>query len=138
MPVDDFLSAHVGSEDLGDRHGAVLVLVVLEDGDHGPWQGETGSVQGVDELALEVGLGPVLDPGPPGLEIREVAARGCLEPRILSGRVELQVVALGAREAHVPGAEQQDPVGESEAVGKGPAKDNAEVMAKAEELAKKF
>ena len=34
VPVDDFLSAHVGPEDLGDGDGAVLVLVVLENGNH--------------------------------------------------------------------------------------------------------
>ena len=116
VPVDDFLSAHVGPEDLGDGDGAVLVLVVLEDGNHRPGQGESGTVEGVDELALQVGLGPVLDPGPPGLEVGEVAARGCLEPGVLPGGVELQVVAFGAGEAHVSRAQEQDPVGESEAV----------------------
>lgn len=96
VAVDYFLTAHVGPEHLGDGDGAVLVLVVLEDRDHGPRKGEAGSVEGVHELALEVGLAPELDPCPAGLEISKVGAGRCLEVRILSGCVELQIIALVA------------------------------------------
>ena len=115
-PSDGLLSPHVRPQDLRDGNGAVLVLVVLQDRDHGPGEREAGPVEGVDELALEVGLRPVLYPGPPGLEVGEIGDGRRLQPGVLPGCVELQVVAFGAREAHVAGAEQQDPVREPQAV----------------------
>ena len=78
--ADDFLSAHVRPEDLGHGDGTVLVLVVLQDRDDGPGECETGSVQRVDEFALEVRFRTVFDLGPACLEIREVGARRCFQP----------------------------------------------------------
>ena len=44
----DFLeAAHVGAQDLGDRDGAVGILVVLQNGGHGTAGRQTGAVEGV-------------------------------------------------------------------------------------------
>ncbi len=41
VAVDDLETSHVGPEDLGNGDRSVLVLVVLQDGDHGPGERET-------------------------------------------------------------------------------------------------
>ena len=48
----DLLEAtHVGTKNLGDRDGAVGVLVVLQNGSHGAASRQTGTVEGVQGSA---------------------------------------------------------------------------------------
>src|SRR5512142_1967129 len=48
--ADDRAAAHVRDEDLRDADGAVLALVVLDDGDERPSEGDGGGVVRVREL----------------------------------------------------------------------------------------
>ena len=50
------------------------MLVVFEDGDESSSDGESGSVEGVNELRFCFGLGAVADVGAAGLEVGEVGA----------------------------------------------------------------
>ena len=67
--LDLLETAHVRTQNLGDRDGAVGVLVVLQNGSHGTTSRQAGTVKGVQVTrALEVLGVAVLDVGAAGLE----------------------------------------------------------------------
>ena len=55
LGLDDLDAAQVLAQDLGNHHGAVGALVLLDDGREDPGGGQTGAVQGVNEIDLAVG-----------------------------------------------------------------------------------
>src|SRR5262245_10763152 len=112
--ADPLEPAHEAPQRLGDDDRAVGLLIVLQDGDQGPPHGETRTVERVRVLRLPLRLRAVADVGAPRLEVLAVGARGDLPVRVLAGQPDLEVVGLGRREAHVPGAEGDDAVGEPE------------------------
>ena len=61
-------------------------------------------------------LASVADAGPPGLEVVVAGAGGDFEEALLPRRPDLEVVGLGLAESHVAGAEEDDPVGQLEAL----------------------
>src|ERR1700694_2992325 len=75
---DDVETAHVCAQYRGYSDGAVLLLVILNDGDHRAREGETGPIQRVHEIDLSV-LAPVTDVGAPRLEVVVVRAGGDFE-----------------------------------------------------------
>src|ERR1700692_166000 len=107
-------AAGVGVEGgAGDEDGAVLLLVVLQDGDEGAAYGEARAVQGVQEAGA-AGGGAVAEIRAAGLEVLAVAAGGDLSVGALGGEPDLEVVGLGGGEAGVAGGEADDAVGQLE------------------------
>ncbi len=89
-------------------------MVVFEDGEVRAADGETGAVEGVDELGFFGAGGLVLDVGAAGLEGLEVGAGGDFAEGVLAGDPDFEVVGFGGGEAHVAGAEEHAAVGEAE------------------------
>ena len=75
-------------------------MVRLEQGDYQAGEGNSRAVERVDELGLAA-LFLEADLAAPGLEVEEIAARADLEPALLGRSPQLDVVALGVREAHL-------------------------------------
>ena len=114
--ADDPVDSHVRAKDLGHQHRAVLLLVVLEDGDGGAAHGQAAAVQGVDEARLALLVRPVADARPPGLVVGAVGAGGDLTVAVLAGQPHLDVVGLGRVRTHVAGAEHDGAEGEAQAL----------------------
>ena len=74
--LDDFNAAQVLSQDLGNDDGAVGALVLLHQGREDAGGGQTGAVQGVDELGLAGGFPAEADVAPAGLVIPGVGDGG--------------------------------------------------------------
>ena len=73
--LDLLETTHVRTQDLGDRDGAVGVLVVLQNSGHGTTSRQAGTVKGVQVTrTLEVLGVAVLDVGAAGLEVAAVGA----------------------------------------------------------------
>ena len=83
--LDDLYTAHIGHQRLRDHHGAVLLLVVLQDGSHGAAHSQAGAVQGVDELGLGLGIPAELDVGTARLIVKAVGAGRNLTILALTG-----------------------------------------------------
>src|SRR5690242_12084995 len=97
----DRVHPDVRLQHLGDVEAAVGPLVGLEDRRDDPGEGEARAVEGVDELRLRAGLGPVADRHPAGLVVPEVRAGADLEPTLHARRPDLEVVLLRLHEAHL-------------------------------------
>src|SRR3954468_23437874 len=110
------ICAEVGPKDIGDRDGAVWLLVHLEDRRDDPGQREARPVERVDELRLRALLGPVADRHAPRLVVAEVGARADLEPALDARRPDLEVVLLALHEAHLARAHEEHPVRETQAL----------------------
>ena len=104
------LSSHVGDQCLRNPDLAGRCLVHLEDRHDYPRQGESGTVQRVDELRLCALLSFKPYPCPSRLKILEIAARRDLEPPVGSGRPGLDVVAFRRGEAQIAAAQFYHPV----------------------------
>ena len=102
----------VGAQRLGHDHAAVLLLVVLEDRDQRPADGEAGAVEGVDEAGLLRVLGPAAGVHPAGLEVAAVRAARDLAIAALPGQPDLDVVGPARGEAGVARGQRHHPVGQ--------------------------
>ena len=77
-------AAHIGTQNLGDRDGAVGILIVLQNGGHGAAGRQAGTVESVQVArTLEVLGVAILDVGAASLEVTAVGAGadllvGCL------------------------------------------------------------
>src|SRR5262247_1917912 len=92
--LDHLDAAHIGHQRLGQRHGPIGLLVVLQDGDHCPADSEAGAVQRMHEArALLAGLAHARL-HPPGLELAAVGTAGDLSIGLLAGQPHLDVVGL--------------------------------------------
>ena len=69
--LDALLVAHVGPQDIGNRDGAVAVLVELQNGNQDPWARDAGVIQRVDEACFAIGI-LVLDVQSPCLELTQI------------------------------------------------------------------
>src|SRR5207245_952537 len=98
---EDVLAAHVRPEDLRHTHGAVLLLVVLEDRDEAAGCRHRGRVQGVREELLPADF-PRARVQPPGLVVGTVAAADYLAVRVLPREPALDVVLLRRDGADIP------------------------------------
>lgn len=93
--LDLLEAAHVGTQNLGDRDGAVSVLVVLQNGCHGTAGRQTGTVEGVQiARTLEVLGVAILDVGATGLEVTTVGAGADLLVGVVARQPDLDVVGL--------------------------------------------
>ena len=72
---DDFDAAQVLTQDFRNHDGAVSTLVLLYDGGENAGRGQTGAVQGVNEVDLAVGTA-VTDVAAAGLEITGIGDGG--------------------------------------------------------------
>src|SRR4030066_1685879 len=106
--TDDLLPFQVRPEDLWYSHRTVLVLVIVQDGDHGPGERDSRAVQRVHELAFQMRLPPELDHRPSCLELLEIAARGDFQPLVHGRGVALNVVCLRGEEFRVRTAQWLD------------------------------
>src|SRR6185295_15941215 len=112
--LDPCEASEVGAEGVGQEDGAVGLLVVLEDGDERPADGEARAVERVEEARLAAVRGAVAEVGAPGLEVGAVRAGGDLAVGVLAGEPDFEIVGLGCGEAHVAGREADAAVGEVE------------------------
>src|SRR6266542_936546 len=102
--------SRIALERVGDAHAAVLELVVLEQGDDGAADRDSGAVEGVDGPVAARLARSASDP--PGLVVGAVRGRGQLAPGALRRDPGLAVVFLGGRAAEVAGGDVDDPVGD--------------------------
>ena len=100
-------AAHVGPEHLRDDYRAVGLLVVLEDGDHRPRQGDAGTVERVRIVSFAASIAAKANIGPPRLVVIGIRNRRHFEPLARAGRPRVQVIRLGHREAKVTRAQRQ-------------------------------
>src|SRR3546814_11472685 len=88
------------------RSAAVLLLVVLQDGDQRAADREAGAIQGVDEarpLLARLAEAPL---HPPRLELAAIGAARNLAIGALSRQPDLDVQALLRAEAHIDGQQR--------------------------------
>src|SRR5918999_1492565 len=109
---DAMVLGQVRVERLRDGDRAVLLLVVLEDGDQGPTDGACRAIQRVRRpVAVRV---PDPDRQAPGLVVRGVRARRQLTVPVLAGEPGFDVVLLGRRRPQLAGAHVHHPVGDAQ------------------------
>src|SRR3989304_7977334 len=72
---DAFRSCQIPPQNFRDLHAAILLLVVLHDGDPGAPDGQAAAVQRMHKLRLSLSPGSEADVGAARLEALEVAAR---------------------------------------------------------------
>src|SRR6185503_4799844 len=114
--LDALEPVHVRPKYGGNGDGSVRLLVILQDRDQGAADREPGAVERVAELRLAAGGGPELEVEPAGLEGLAVRAGRDLAILPLPRQPDLEVVALGRREAGVARAVQHHAVGQLEAL----------------------
>src|SRR5687768_52156 len=107
--------SQIGPEDRGNPDRAVGGLVVLQDGRDGPGEGDSGGVQGVDELRLGTRGGTEAYVGAPGLEVGEGAGAGALQPGLDSRGPHLEVVGARRAVSGVAAGQLRHPVGQLQA-----------------------
>src|SRR5262249_37155680 len=95
--------------------GSVDLLVLLEDGDERPADGQARAVQRMDEARLRLRFGPIANLRTPRLVITEVRAARDLAIEVLAREPHLEVVCLLRRGGEVTGAERDDAVVQLEA-----------------------
>ena len=106
----DGVEARVGTEHLWYHHGAIGLLVVLQNGNHHTRKSQPGAIYGVGQLrALSLG-GPVADTGSPSLEVGASGAGTDFKPLLAASGPDFNVVSLGRLETDVPRAELEHPV----------------------------
>ena len=88
-----FLAAHVGAKNLGNRHRAVGVEVLLEERYDEARQSDTRAVQRVDELRLAVGILEAAVEAP-RLVVGEAAAGADFKPLLFARSPKFEVIAL--------------------------------------------
>src|ERR1019366_6760557 len=111
-PSPDHFFAHIGAQDFGDHHAAILLLIVLDNRHPGAAHRQAAAVDGVGELGLLAGL--VTDAGAPRLERFEVGAGGDFLVPVLPRQPDFDVVLLRRARAHVAGTEHHGAEGEAE------------------------
>src|ERR1039458_5914142 len=111
-------SAHIWTKKLGDKYGAIGLLVVFDNGEPGAAHGETAAIEGMHELRFGLcarrGCGAVADVGTARLKGVEVGAGRDFAIKILARQPDLEVVRLGGGETGVAGAEEDAAVGQAE------------------------
>lgn len=108
------VTAHVGTQGFGNDDTAVFLLVVLQDGGDRAAYGQAGSIQGVDEFRLRLGVAAEADVRAPCLEVEEVGARGNFAVPVGFGQPDLDVVSRGAGEADISRTQADDMVGQAQ------------------------
>src|ERR1019366_7479204 len=106
----EVLLAEVRDEGRRDPHAAVRPEVVLDQRGEDARHGEPGAVERVDKLDLAALPGAEADLGAPRLEGLEVRAARDLEPALLAGRPDLEVVLLGLGEPELAPAHEEHAV----------------------------
>ena len=112
--LDPLQAAHVGHERVRDGDAAILLLVVLQDGDQRAADGEAGAVEGMDEAVVLAALGAVARVHAPRLEVAANGTGGDLAVGVLPRQPHLDVVGLARRKPHVARAQHHGAVGETE------------------------
>src|ERR1700730_2958159 len=110
---NDVESAHVEAQRGGYPDGAVLLLIILDDRDHGAGQREAGAIERVHELWLSA-LFPIPGIYAACLEVAEVRTGRHLKVAVVTRHVGLEVVLLPLGKPHVAGAHQEHPIGDFE------------------------
>ena len=105
--------AEVAAQRLGNEHGAVGLLIRLQQRDVEPRQRGAGAVERVAELVFPV-LVLEAQRHAARLEVAEIRAARHFEIGVLAGRPDFDVVGLRRAEADVAGAEFDDAVVQAE------------------------
>src|SRR6516164_4088879 len=105
---------HVRAQRLGDGHGAILVLVILKNGNQRAADGEAGAVQGVHEARALALIGTIARVHAPGLEVAAVRAARNLAIGVLTRKPDLDVEGLARGEAHVAATQHDGAIRQAE------------------------
>src|SRR5581483_5284869 len=99
-----------------DEHGAIGLLVILENGQPGAAHGEGAAIQSMNEFRLRLALGAVADIGAPRLKRLKIRAGGDFAEKLLAGEPDFDVVSFGRSKAHIAGTERDHTVMQSQAL----------------------
>src|SRR5579883_1079432 len=116
IAADHLHPSHIGPQRLGHGNGAVLPLIIFEDGDQRAPDSEPRSVERVHEARPLPVLRPEARLHAPRLEVAAIGAARDLAVGSLARQPDLDVVGLARGEPHIAGAEQHHPVGKAEAL----------------------
>src|SRR6266511_1812502 len=111
-PLANAVSAEIRRQCRRDGHGAVGLLVGLEQRRNGARQRHTGRVQRVDEFGLLARPRAGANVGAAGLIVGVGAGARDLEPLAHAGRPRLEVVGFGGRKAEIVRRQHGDAVRE--------------------------
>src|SRR5271165_6743018 len=95
LPGSDAVRANVRTQNFGDQHAAIRLLIVLDNGDPGATDGEAAAIQGVHQFALARAFRTITNVGTTGLEGFKVRARGNLAEQSLARQPHFDVVGFG-------------------------------------------
>jgi hypothetical protein len=112
----NLISSEIRSENIGDDDRTVRLLVVFEDCDEGPTNGETGAVQGVRETRFAAAGRPVANAGTASLKIAAVRTRRNLAVAALPRQPNFQIERLRGREPKIARRERDDAIGKVQAL----------------------
>src|SRR5215469_7111106 len=110
ISADRLHPAHIGLQRVGHGDAAILLLIILQDGDEGAADGDARAVERMDEarpLPLLRAKAPI---HAPRLEVAAIGAARDLAIGLLSRQPYLDVVGLARGETHIAGAEQHDAI----------------------------
>src|SRR5947209_8660484 len=107
--LDGLAAAHIGRQRIGHRDRAVLLLIVLQDGDQGAADRDTRAVQGM-QVAHMASLVAVPSGHATRLELTAIRARRNFPICLLPRQPDLDVVGLLRRKPHVAGTQRHHPV----------------------------
>src|ERR1700686_1210233 len=102
--LDQLAAAHIRQQRIRNRDRAVLLLIVLHDGDQRTADRHAGAVEGVQIAHLTALFGAVARAHAAGLELAADRAGGNLPECPLPRQPDLDVVGLLRSKTHVAGA----------------------------------
>src|SRR5216683_1381035 len=108
------VNSHVWAQDFRDQDQAIRLLIILHDGDPRAADGEPGTVQGVNEVALAAGFLLEADAGAAGLKRFAVGAGRNFAEFVARGQPNFDVVCFGRSKPHVAGAKQHGAIVQSQ------------------------
>src|SRR6266851_9049206 len=108
------VNSHVWAQDFRDQDQAIRLLIILHDGDPRAADGEPGTVQGVNEVALAAGFLLEADAGAAGLKRFTVGAGRNFAEFVARGQPNFDVVCFGRSKAHISSAEQHGAIVQSQ------------------------
>src|SRR6266436_5645204 len=105
-PVD----AHVWAQDVREQDGAIGLLTIFDDGDPGASDGQAGTVQRVDELALAAGFWLEANSGAARLKGFAVRTGRNFTKSVARRQPDFEVVRFRGSKAHISGGKQHGAV----------------------------
>src|SRR6266852_3513201 len=97
------IDIHIGAENFWYHYGPVRLLVVLHYSNPSAADGQSGTVQSMDKIALAASLGLEADAGATSLKGFAVRAGGNLAKLLAGGKPNFEVIGFCGSKSHVTG-----------------------------------